>query len=52
MNAEHFEAFSSPNYPPLAISGVHLNIDRQLLWKGGFDRVSMAKKRFLRIESA
>ncbi|GAK76751.1 MULTISPECIES: asparaginase [Nonlabens] len=44
MNAEHFEAFSSPNYPPLAISGVHLNIDRQLLWKGGFDRVSMAKK--------
>ncbi|EAS20350.1 L-asparaginase I [Flavobacteria bacterium BBFL7] len=44
MNAEHFEAFSSPNYPPLAISGVHLNIDKQLLWKGGFDRVSMAKK--------
>ncbi len=33
INAEHFEAFSSPNYPPLAISGVHLNIDTQLLWK-------------------
>jgi L-asparaginase len=32
LNAEHFEAFSSPNYPPLAISGVHLNIDRSLLW--------------------
>ncbi|PQJ19049.1 MULTISPECIES: asparaginase [Nonlabens] len=34
MNAEHFEAFSSPNFPPLAISGVHLNVDEDLLWKG------------------
>jgi L-asparaginase len=34
MNAEHFEAFSSPNYPPLAISGVHLNIKEPLLWRG------------------
>ena len=33
INAEHFEAFSSPNYPPLAISGVHLNIDTSLLWE-------------------
>jgi L-asparaginase len=32
-NAEHFEAFSSPNLPPLAISGVHLNINHRLLWK-------------------
>ncbi|WP_124978732.1 asparaginase [Nonlabens xiamenensis] len=32
MNADHFEAFSSPNYPPLAISGVHLNIDKRRLW--------------------
>lgn len=37
MNAEHFEAFSSPNYPPLAISGVHLNIDHSLLWRGRVD---------------
>lgn len=37
MNAEHFEAFSSPNYPPLAVSGVHLNIDRDLLWGGSMD---------------
>lgn len=43
MNAEHFEAFSSPNYPPLAISGVHLNIDKQLLWKGGMDHHAFAK---------
>lgn len=37
MNAEHFEAFSSPNYPPLAISGVHLNIDQSLLWNDDGD---------------
>ncbi|MEN8815703.1 MAG: asparaginase [Nonlabens sp.] len=41
MNAEHFEAFSSPNYPPLAISGVHLNIDHKLLWKGRVDDPSV-----------
>jgi L-asparaginase len=33
MNTEHFEAFDSPNYPPLAISGVHLNIQREFLWE-------------------
>src|SRR5690554_2122173 len=27
LNAEHFEAFSSLNYPPLAESGVHLKIN-------------------------
>ena len=27
INAEHFNAFTSPNYPPLAESGVHLNIN-------------------------
>lgn len=27
INAEHFNAFSSPNFPPLAESGVHLKID-------------------------
>ncbi|MDA8686222.1 asparaginase [Robiginitalea sp.] len=31
MNTEHFEAFDSPNFPPLAISGVHLNIQRDIL---------------------
>lgn len=43
MNAEHFEAFSSPNYPPLAISGVHLNIDESLLWKWQVDDPAFAK---------
>ncbi|MDI9256403.1 asparaginase [Flavobacterium sedimenticola] len=31
INAEHFNAFSSPNYPPLAESGVHLNITPSIL---------------------
>lgn len=33
INSEHFEAFSSPNYPPLAESGVHLKFNHNLLWK-------------------
>ena len=32
INAEHFEAFDSPNYPPLIISGVNLSINYQSLW--------------------
>ena len=31
INAEHFEAFDSPNYPPLIISGVNLSINHQSL---------------------
>lgn len=30
INAEHFNAFTSPNYPPLAESGVHLKINADL----------------------
>jgi len=33
INTEHFEAFESPNFPPLAISGVHLKVNRKLLWR-------------------
>ncbi len=33
INAEHFEAFASLNYPPLAESGVHLKINYEHLWK-------------------
>lgn len=32
INAEHFEAFASLNYPPLIESGVNLNINRAMLW--------------------
>lgn len=28
INAEHFNAFASPNYQPLAESGVHLKVDK------------------------
>jgi L-asparaginase len=31
INAEHFNAFTSPNYPALAESGVHLKVNRELL---------------------
>jgi L-asparaginase len=31
INAEHFNAFMSPNYPPLAESGVHLKVNNDLL---------------------
>jgi len=31
INAEYFEAFTSLNYPPLAISGVHLNFKREFI---------------------
>jgi len=33
LNAEHFEAFESLNYPHLAESGVHLNVNSEYLWK-------------------
>lgn len=31
VNAEQFNAFASPNYPPLAHSGVHLTVNREFL---------------------
>ncbi len=34
ISAEQFEAFTSPNYPPLAQSGVHLKFDENLTHKG------------------
>lgn len=33
ISAEHFEAFASMNYPPLAESGVHLKFNEPLLYK-------------------
>lgn len=33
MNAEHFEAFASPNYNELAVSGVHLKINKKYLFR-------------------
>ena len=33
INAEHFEAFTSPNFPPLCESGVHLKFNKNLIYK-------------------
>jgi L-asparaginase len=33
VNAEHFEAFTSPNFPPLGESGVHLKFSKQLFFR-------------------
>lgn len=33
INAEHFEAFESLNYPHLAESGVHIKINTEYLWQ-------------------
>ncbi|WP_335966290.1 asparaginase [Galbibacter sp. PAP.153] len=33
INAEHFQAFTSLNYPPLAESGVHLKVNHEYLLK-------------------
>jgi L-asparaginase len=33
ISAEHFNAFASPNFPPLAESGVHLKVSKELLWQ-------------------
>ena len=46
VNAEHFEAFTSPNYPELATSGVHLKINHQYLWKSNFENSLKVYKSF------
>ena len=33
ISAEHFNAFTSPNFPELAESGVHLKVNSDLLWR-------------------
>ena len=33
INAEHFEAFASLNYPPLIESGVNLKVNHSALWR-------------------
>lgn len=45
INAEHFNAFASPNYPPLAESGVHLKINNDLLYlKNGTKKLAVHKQ--------
>lgn len=45
INAEHFNAFASPNYPHLAESGVHLNVNSHLfLQKQANKKLAVHKK--------
>ena len=44
INAEHFQAFSSLNFPPLAESGVHLKIHHQNLINPGRKKLRVHKQ--------
>ena len=44
INAEHFEAFNSLNYPQLAESGVHLHINKEYLLKPSKDDALIVNK--------
>jgi L-asparaginase len=43
-NAEHFQAFQSPNYPILAEAGVHIKYNRSALKKGGTKKLNVQTK--------
>ncbi len=36
-SAEYFDAYQSPNYPVLGQSGVHLNVEKDFLWRPKVD---------------
>ncbi|PQJ15884.1 asparaginase [Aureicoccus marinus] len=42
INAEHFEAFESPDYPPLVESGVHLKVNTPFLLPEGKDKFEVS----------
>lgn len=46
INAEHFQAFSSPNFPPLAESGVHLKFNNRLLIENSDGDKLITRKKF------
>jgi len=46
INAEHFEAFASLNYPELIESGVHLNINHQYLFRPNKRKILNVHKNF------
>ncbi len=43
INAEHFNAFASPNYPALAESGVHLKVADELLHQPNEEKLKVHK---------
>ena len=44
INAEQFEAFTSPNYPSIAESGVHLKFNESLLLKSSLKKKTIFRK--------
>jgi L-asparaginase len=46
ISAEHFSAFSSPNFPELAESGVHLNLNNTVLLKQTSKKTLKVNKEF------
>ncbi|WOD42041.1 asparaginase [Hwangdonia lutea] len=44
INAEHFEAFASLNYPDLAESGVHLKVNNEYLFKPNVNKKLVVHK--------
>ncbi len=44
INAEHFEAFASLNYPPLVESGVHLKVNYEYLLRNRHSKKLQAHK--------
>ncbi|MFY7810667.1 MAG: asparaginase domain-containing protein, partial [Flavobacterium sp.] len=44
ISADHFKAFQSPNYPPLAESGVDLKINHSLLIKNNGKKLKIYDK--------
>jgi L-asparaginase len=43
-SAEHFNAFESLNYPPLAEAGVHINFNKKAFLKSGKSKTAFHKK--------
>jgi L-asparaginase len=46
ISAEHFNAFTSPNYPPLAESGVHLNVNTNVIINKPSNKKLLVHKNF------
>lgn len=44
FNAEHFEAFRSPNYPPLAEAGVHIRYNESIILRPNFKKLKAHKE--------
>ncbi|SFS46831.1 asparaginase [Lutibacter maritimus] len=47
INSEHFEAFTSPNYPPLCESGVHLKFHKNLFFKPHLNENLIVRKKMV-----